>query len=487
MGRIMKKIRNGLVALCLLTGCGNLGMVKQQDKDVVLYLSQMDAGWYVEDDYDLYTALEIPTVDVVNERLQELQSGLHLTVKVCPSPDESADGKVMIENIKSNDPDADIVPFSQFAVSEYEPLDSMWEEDLNTYYSAKRLDTLRIHGHLMHFPKIIYPLVSPLVYVDENYYSQNQAILENVVREPMALLRYLCDSFEMQEDIILTDRIDFSSVVSDKYQNISDTFFYIRKEDGQVVDPYEEPELRNIIMLASNMRVAGVTGVGMDPAAYDKASSQMKFAIMTTMAYDDGEERAINGKLQFKAGHDEYCYEGGFSVLKDSDEKEDAYRLMHILLTDPECSELLQYGTEPKRDPSGKIEDNSHMRFGTWRVLGNNYLTESAVNEPDDKLNYYINKEEDSDVHEMNIYPTVFDLEEISSSLSKFEKIVSEAGDDMDIHACLACTVKTEYVPSTEEYMHKIDVLEERLQEAGIADVMAVLQEQVDGYEAQHS
>lgn len=54
----------------------------------------------------------------------------------------------------------------------------------------------------------------------------------------------------------------------------------------------------------------------------------------------------------------------------------------------------------------------------------------------------------------------------------------------MDIHACLACTIKTENIPSTEEYMQKIDVLEGRLQEAGITDVIAALQEQVDAYEA---
>lgn len=480
----MKKYWKCLLAISVLTGCGPIASEEKQAEDIVVYLSEYNARWLKIEDTSLYTAVESPILDAVNDRLQEMESGLHLTLKLYAEADKPSEEKNMINTIKVTDPDADIVPFSQYAVSEFFPLDDLWEEDLNTYYTEERLNTLRIHGKLMYFPKIIYPLVTPLVYVDEQYYAQHAAELQSVVHDPRSLLKYSHDHFAMRDDLILTDRIDFTSVVSDNYQNIPNTFLYIRKADGQVVDPYAEPALRETIALASDMRISGMTGLGMDPAAYERAASQMKFAITTTMAYDDGKDIDVYGRKQFKAGHDEYCYESGFSVLEDSDQKEDAYRLMHILLTDTKCSELLQYGIEPVRNASGKIVDDSHTRFGTWQPLGNNYLTESSEQEPEGKLQFYINKEKESDVHETNIYPAVFDLEDLNSDLSKLERIVSETGDDMDIHACLACTIKTENIPSTEEYMQKIDVLEGRLQEAGITDVIAALQEQVDAYEA---
>ena len=483
----MKTVKAGKVLLILLilialNGCAG----KDKTKEIVWYIEQGSESWI--DSEETYKAISNERIDAVNERLKEMKTGLKLVIKQYPRP-ESLEGfslnnqKKLVSNIISKDENVDIVPFNQTYISALEPLDTLFDtkegKDLSQYYSQNQLDTEKLNNQIYLVPKIVYPLETFYLFINQDYYQAHKEAIDHVIHQPLEVLKYFNENYQNKKDWILSQRFNLETYIADKYQNINNTGLFIRKKDHKVVNPYEEPYILDTIKLISDMRWKGFTGA-------DLRQEDLNDIISKDQVVMDG-SRGFTQRLKQKEKDvrldmtkEYYAYVSGFSMLKDSKQKEDAFRLMAILNTDKECSTILQFGTKPERNASGKIIDHAHYTNSSWNNFGNNIIIESSENEVDNKLDYFKKLEEGANITKEELLPSFFDLSNVSDKLDQFDNIrMATADGDADVIGCIACN-KGDTVKDTDTLMKDVEEVNQKLKNAGIDQVIQELQKQLD-------
>lgn len=465
----IRKLFLVFLMLVALYGCAD----KDKTKEIVWYIEQGSEPWIDSD--ETYKAISNERIDAVNERLKEMKTGLKLVIKQYPRPESREDffldnQKKIVSNIVSKDKNVDIVPFNQTYISELEPLDTLFDtkegKDLAQYYSQNRIDTVKLNNQIYLVPKIVYSLETSCLFLDKDYYQAHKEAIDHIINQPLEVLKYFNENYQNEKDWILSQLFGLKTYIADKYQNINDTGLFIRKKDHKVVNPYEESYILDTIKLISDMRWKGFTGK-------DLKQEDLNDIILKDQVVMEG-SRGFTQRLKQKEKSirldmtkENYSNVSGFSILKDSKQKEDAFRLMAILNTNKECSTILQFGTEPERNASGKIIDHAHYTNSSWNNFGNNMIIESSENEVDNKLEYFKKLEEDANITKEELLPNFFDLSNVSDKLDQFQDIrMTTADGDADVIGCIACNMST--VKDTATFMKDVEEVNQKLKNAGI-------------------
>lgn len=467
-----------MVMFLSLSGCAN---DKTKIQEVVIYVEQGSEGWLPSE--QVYEELQSVRIDAFNKRLEEMNAGLKLVVKNYPHCSTSKRCDLIAQDIVSEDADADIVTFNQRDVSDLEPLDSYFDTEEGKKYlnlmSKNKVKILKINNSLYHFPKMLYPLVAPVALIDADYYQAHKAGIDAVKDNGKDLLTYFRDHYEEKEGWLLADGLNLLPFFNN-YENIEGTCLFIRKNDGKVVNPYDETEIKDILKILAEIRWKGYTGKNLEPDKLDKIIESGNFVLSSS---DDLSAKIVkdSGKnVKIDLGKEHYSYTSGFSILKASKHKEEAFKLLAVMNTDEESSSILQFGVNPKRNSDGKIIDDAHLFQGSWNNFGNNLIIESAENEPENKQSYFKKLEEESDAYTTTLYPKVFDLSSVAAKLDELEEIaIKSKRSDTSIMRCLACNV-TGDIQDPEAFMEEIEKVRANLKKAGIDEVVEELQRQLD-------
>lgn len=451
-------------------------------KEIVFYIEQYSEDYL--DTSELYKPIESERIDAFNNYIKEEGYNIKLVVKAYPATEGIDDmslssRKNRINDILKHDENIDVINFDSAYLSELEPLDeyltSKEGKQLAKQVSSNRLETLKVNDKLYYFPKVIYPLMTKKVSFNKAYYQLHKDDINNNLQSTKQLLSYFNDNYEIQDNYILANNFDVSALIFEDYQKIANTPFYIRRSDGKVINPYNEKDILEIMEIIVQIRNKGFTGKGLNG---DELKDIIDKNNIIMNLYDGNSERIApesEDMISFDLDKERYCYTGGFSILANSKNKEEAFTLISIMNTDKKAASLLQYGSDPKKDNEGKIISNAHMYYGSWNNLGNDYICESAQGQPENKALYFREMEDNANF-DSRTYPLVYDYSKMESKIDELNKIPTS---DASVESCLAC-LRGEDALDTDAFMKEIENINQRLEAAGANDVIKMLQEQVD-------
>lgn len=490
-----KRIILLMISLCIgfsLCSCKSIDKPNISQK-ITMYLEGNSESWLKS--HSFYTPLQAERITAFNNRLKEL--GIHdeIVIKYFPSNIDKntfEKGAKTIDEIRKHDKDADIIDFDQSFVSQLEPIDSFLEDgaskDLRNEYPKNVLDLSKINGHYYYVPIVVYPFTVPSAQINKEYYDKHQKGINAAATSSKRLLEYFDQSYSSVENFILFRDVDFSSIISDKYQKIYMTPLFIRKSDGKVVNPYEEKYIVDMMRLLADIRYKGFTGKGLDDKKYENILNENHYIVdfsnmQTTKILNKFHDDVKNVDL----GKEMYNGIGGLGILKSSKHKKEAFDILKIMNTDKKSASILQFGPNPQRNKDGKIIDNAHTTIGSFNFLGNNMIIESAENEIPDKAAFYKKMEESSNVDQSQLYPFNFNMKNMEVKVDDFNKIMNSSPNmDTNVLGNIAANLgdKNESAAvKPDEYMQEIAHINQKLKQAGIQDVINELQKQVDQWE----
>lgn len=479
-----KLILSCVVTLLLLCGCSDQKK-KDEEKaiqEVVLYIEEKSENWIHSD--AVFEPVASDRIDAFNDRLKEMGIDLKLVVKMYPACNTLEKCSMTAENIIQHDPKADIISFHETYLDELYPLDEYLETEdgkaVMKEMSEDRVKTLRINDVLYQIPRMNYPLVSAGIYIDAAYEKEHHAILESLKGDPKGILTYFKDQYVEDQDWILSDGLEFIPFISDAYQEVPNTPLFIRKQDGKIVNPYEEDEIKDLMRMFAEIRWKGLTGKNLSYDKLQEIVSKGNMILSSSIGLSERIPRKLVDKIKLDMSNEYYTWESGLSILKDSKHKEEAFKILTVMNTDEKAAFALQYGPNPKRNSEGIIVDDMHRTEGSWNGLGNNMIIESAENEIPDKKEYFKHMEDTSNVHKAALYPSVFDLTSFAAQLDDFQTIMLNSNmKDTSITACMACTV-TGDIQDPDAFMKEIEKVNQKLKAAGIDQMIQDLQAQLD-------
>lgn len=480
----MKKKVNSLLLISIFMMFILSGCTKQEEPtEVVWYIEDGNQDWIPRD--QCYEELSIERIDAFNERVKELGENIKLVIKTYPITTDTSRRDVTVrkqklQTIREKDPNIDVIQFDNALLSELEPLDTYLEteqgKELAQQVSQKRLDTLKVDGSLYHFPLSLFPIETLKLYFMESYYMEHKEELDPLLQSPKDLLTYFLNHYELQEGQLLAHGFNLSALIYDSYESIPSTPFYVRRADNKVINPYREDYILEFMRLFSELRFQGFTGKGLSDEELHEISKSNSFVFFSGAGFPKKYDITREGVISFDIGEWQYCYTGGFSILKSSDQKDAAFTLMKIINTDKESANILQYGVNPKKDAEGKVISSAHKSYGSWNQLGNNMISDQAQGEPDHKQEYFRREEENADIREQE-FPIVWDFTGIEEQVD----ILNNLPDiDYRVNEILAGSRESEI--TTDEFMKKIEQIAIQLEEAGADEVMEQLQKQVDAW-----
>ena len=448
-----------IIALSVLTtGCNNTS------SEIILYLPQGFES-FISFNQETFVPVKSDMIDNFNTRLKELKINSKLVVKTYDNKMALDNKDNFIDLLLERDSNADIVLFDQTYVDQLMPLDSYYKtqegKDILSYYSDEYIDRLKINGSLYLVPKIVYPLTKQYVQKKDCINDFDYTNILNLTD----FLNRIYEKYSVDHNFYISD-LAVSQIVSDKYQHIDNSELnplFLRKSDKKVVNAFEEQEILNVMRLINKLHQAGFTGKGLSYSEYstmiEKQDSILEFGD-DFIFNPDKDNRVYMDKEQ-------YCAPGGLSILKKSNQAEEAFKILWAIYTDKECSSCFQ---SPK----------NQTYFGSFDLLGNNYLISSTSNQPDNKLDYYMDLEKQSDVDQSLKYPLLFDLSKEVDKIEQYEEIVSlnryfDSSTNKNIF-------KAEHAFDEVAYEKYLQTVREKLKEVGIDKTISNLQEQVDDY-----
>lgn len=462
----MKRIGVFLMMLLIFTGCS------AQKKETILTIYSNDE-WIPRGDME--TAVQDERIDAVNKILKEkgkdYQVELHyLPVWYLDGPREEPVQFMMDCVKKAQAANADIMYFdhSTPVVSEFMSLDSYMEtekgQELRKEFPSHSFEANKVNGEIRYIPSLYDPYIQYGAYVEKSYYEEHKEGIEEHRKDPVELLNYLIDTYKKQENKVLYRRnIIIEFLMKEQYAPIQGTKLYVRRSDHKVINPFENEDF----MKAYQVLIKGVLG----DATYieEDGSPEIKeeqlfaislFPVEDSIYLDQREE----DKRYFYFGEKMPNGNGGYGIMKTSQKKEEAFDFLYEMNTDPEITNLLQYGTDPELDQEGKvIVDESNA----YASLGNNLISKVNCYQKDKKKEIMFKGDAkiDSEVTSASI---VLDLAPV---IDKLEGI-----SDVSVGLNGYPSVYDTY----EEYMEHIQASLAKMKEAGVDEVIAELQKQVD-------
>ena len=460
----MKKILSIIVIIFMslvTVGC------KEETKQIILYLPQ---GYYssIDSNHENYSSIKSDIIDSFNKRLIEMDIQNQLVIKTYDNKMYLDNRDKFIDLLLEKDPDVDMVLFDQTYVDRLLPLDNYLKtskgKDITSYYSQELLERAKINGSIYMIPKVIYPLTKQYVQIKDNI---SDFEFSNVSNLSEFLEKFLAE-YQADGDIYILN-LDLSLLISDKYQSLDASnlnCLYLRKSDNKIVNAFDEEYILEAMRLINKVHQAGFTGKGLS------YPDNQKIYENSDLILELGEDFIFNPDKENRVylGKEHYSSIAGLSILKDSNEIDGAFEILWAMNTDKSCSEILQ----------PLSSSDNQMYFGSFNLLGNNYLIPSTEEQPKDKQEYYSKLEEQSDVDKSIINSLYFDLSQVKQDLSVYNEIVSL--DNYWDPSQNKAIFRSEHAFDETAYEKYLQTVREKLKEAGIDKTVSIIQEQVDAY-----
>ena len=469
----------GMISCLLLCGCSS----KVQDEVLTIYIPEHSEKWI-----DSGTITD-NRIDVLNKKLKD--KGKHYTVEVKSVENNQANQdvltaqKTMLEELSKNK--ADIVYFdSNQPLYEYF---KVLNEDFEKENGKKLLQEIpehlfeanKIKNNIYYIPKVTIPYQQLYAVFDDAFYKKYENEITENINNPVDLLSTLIHSYQNENNEILMDGNPLAcfTILASDYMQIKGTPLFI-DEKGKVINPLDEKRFMDVYQLLVEADLKGYTGRDFTEKEWDTFYQNGKTGLAYSYSYLSKDSYGIsetNGKEIALSNHKYPVRTSGYGILKTSEHADNAFDFLCEINTDQELSDLLIYGENPEKNSDGKVVTDKNYFYGLFMgSLGNDMITTPQADQNADKKNFVF--ELDHKVNVESLKPNILDL---SNVIEKIDKINNIWNDFDSITANFK--VYDHKKISMDEVLQMFSEENKKLKEAGIDEVIAELQKQVDAYE----
>lgn len=475
-------------------GCG------KSEKEVVWYIE--DPHYYdVEGEAEPYQELQSERFTQFNERLKELNIPANVVFKYLPSMREVGRKKEVssedrykqelafagrqIETLLQEDPEADIVLYQPIEYQEFLPLDTYLEKEENKKVKQALPEAI---WNANRAGETTYQIPKGNVAINETTYRFYKPFLEQYdialdtekIRQmtPQEVIAYFQPYFEQEK--LLDGRYCLTSAEDLRYE----TFLWSEYSrvilglmDFNIVVQEEERKAVNFLETAAAQEKLKLEQWIYETDLDAHVESQKQniqltpiFQMSDIPTIEELSKEQDSEWLEVPLGNRRVATSIGNGVLKDSKEKELAVQVLAASMYDEELSNLMIYGIAGKdyelKDGYAVTEEEGLSCMGSFSQIGNNliaYPSKVEVKEKKEKTEALL---QDVSKKPSGTFAPVWKPD-------IWEKMLDVAQIYRDIDS----TVGLEEIPNLDTYLEEQMT---RLKEAGVDEVVADLQEQVE-------
>lgn len=488
------------IVFVLLCGCFICGCSSKKTK-IVWYISEPESYGVEKGEIAAYQEIETECFKLFNERLEELNIPAKVVFKYMPdryegkSEDfESGDlfekeflfQTKLIENLTEKDADADIVGFSPLEFEKFLELDQYLEEEENkkvfnaipeTVWKANAINqkTYQIPRGNASVSELTYTFYRPFI----EKYQINLDEEEIKKMTPEEVIQHFKPYFEkehlLEGKYYLTSATDlrYMGYLQKRYipviSNSRDCNLAIDVQEKKIVSLLDTPEMKK--MLEINQWIYTEDLDAHIERQYRNGIPIFRITDIPTI--EELTQEKETEWIEIALGNRTVVGSFGNGVLKSSDEKELAVRVLAASMYDEELTNIMIYGVPDKEyqlvDGHAVYQNNQIISsMGSFKSIGNNRIAYPNDLEVKEKAKITKKLLETTPVQSYKNFTPVLD----ENLFKKISKIVGIYNDMKS---------KTEYeeIPDFETFIQE---QKERLKEEGVTEVILELQNQLDGW-----
>ncbi len=479
------------VVTLIMTGISIAGCNSEEKKD-----EQTEIVWYLTnpEDYGVdgsecepYQEVDSKRFERFNERLKELGISAKVVFKYVPESYEFSE--MLIKDLVEKDKTADISGFSakeyqQFLVlDDYFSLESM--RKTKEALPKKIWDVNSINGKTYQIPRGNAAIYETVYCFNKPFLEEYQlTINEEEIRKmsPKEVIEWLLPYFE--EEHVLDGKYYLTSA-----QDISYSMYTLDRQIPLLKNTNNniilDLETRLVTDIFSNEHMSDYFDLCQwiyknDIDGHKSAYSLSAFPVFSITSIPDiadlkNETKANDSRwVNVRLGNEHLVASVGNGVLKSSDNKELAVQVLAASFYDEELTNLMIYGIEDKdyvlRDGHAVYrEERSLSCMGTFQSIGNNLIAYPNELEVMDKKEVT-----ERLVEEVPIIP-------YSNFVPEWDKEMLEKVSELsEIYKETIKQVITTEITDMEAFLQE---QQKKLKQAGVEEVISVLQRQVDCWE----
>lgn len=492
-----------IVILFLAATCGIFVFSYSQKRtEIVWYLT--DPGYFGVDreDREPYQEVHAKRFELFNKRLKELGIPAKVVFKYVPSEYEAAEEEFIngswykneilysgeiIQTLLQNDAKADIAEMSFMEYDRFLPLDDYMKDERMKKAREAIPENIwkanRINGRTYQIPRGNVGVKETAYCFEKSFIERYEVPLEEEKIKKMTpeevvrwLLPYFEESRVLDNRYCLTDAfsLDYSNYLIGKSMPVLEgttNNLYLNLKEKKIEDSFSIEEIQNAFELyqyiyENNLDVHDSLG---NVTAQPVFTLQNMPSIQELQGTED-EERILAVRL----GNPYITRSYGNGVLKSSQNQELAVQVLAASVYDEELSNLMIYGVpeEDYRLVDGHAvyqNENSISCMGSYSPVGNNmiaYPNELEVLDKREKAEKIL--KEIPSMPYSNFTPDW--NKDLLRKMSEIAAIYQETIHELQFSG----------VPDIKAYLYR---QQEKLEDAGLEEVMSELQKQVDSWE----
>lgn len=476
----MKKKFLFLLLLCVcISGCSFSG----KKKVITWYVDQdMFVNNGVTINYD--EPIQNDYIEAYNHVLEEKGYDFQIEVYYYNASQYSTldSKKGMFERIKKEHPDADVVDFYQPAIGEYEILDSYMDSELGKKLKEeipeKIFEKNKIDGHIYGIEKMGFKYVQRAYAFQPTFYEEHEAIIEQYKEDPISLIEQLSSLYSWDENLLLTSPNGFnpSLYLDQRYVSISfeghDSGLFVRRSDQKVVSLFDDPELLELYLRLGAYGRENAYGRELNEQQRNEIQNKNAYAL-TLIPYEY--PQAVYENTPMDDTHVYVRYGDAFllggaklGILKNSDQKEDAFTSIALMFTDKDAANAMIYGSKKTYQGDFIVDQNVEVG-GSWNSFGNYLIADQAVGEPNHKKELLFSFVDQIDMNKLvNLN---FSITEKTSEIDQLSAALVPALQQLSINA---------EGLREEQLRQKYEDLRKVCEEKQLEEIRAFLQDQLD-------
>lgn len=479
-GAIMKinKIVTGIISCLILTGCNQTA----HNETLTIYIPEHSETWI---DSDKVIDNRINTLNAI---LKEKGKKYSIEVKTVENnmadKDMLSAQKTMLEELSKDK--ADIVYFdsNQPLYEYFKVLNEDFEKEngkkLLQEIPEHLLEANKIKNNIYYIPKVSIPYQQLYAVFDDDFYETYKNEITSNIKDPVALLNALIDSYQAEKNEILMDGKPLTcfTILASDYIQIKGTPLCIN-EKGKVMNPLDDKRFMEVYQLLVEADLKGYTGRDFTEKEWDTFYQKGKTGLEYSNSYLSKDSYGTNDTTRKEIALSDSTYPvrtSGYGILKTSEHADNAFDFLCEINSDQQLSNLLIYGEKPELNVVGNVVTDKNYFEGLFMgSLGNDMITTPQVDQKTDKKNIVF--ELDRQTNDESLKPNILDL---SNVIEKIDKINNIWNDFDSITSNFK--VYDHKKVTMDEVLQMFSDENKKLKEAGIDDVIVELQKQVDDF-----
>ena len=460
-----------MIGVFLLSGCS-----KEEDK--IIRIFAYDA-WMPEQ--DMAQMIQDKRIDEVNKILKEkgksYQIELH-HMEYSYSPGKNPENYIeqAIDVIKqAQEMHADIIQLDPYPyIDEFLPLDELFlteeGQKLRKELPDHFFEANKVNGKTYYIPFLTNSYLQSYVKVEKQYYEEHKSAMDEHMQSPKEILKFLLNTYQKQDNQVLFKRnISAEHVLFDQYAAIAGTPLFIRRADRKIINPAENEDFMEVNELLLEAAFSDVTQTDETGLAFENIKE-----ILVISDHYETKDLSYNKNynhndeyVAFPFGDKIPMVTFGYGLSKRSEHKDEAFDFLCEAYTDTKIADLMLYGADPQVNQNGEIVVTDRFHYGN---LGNMMIATPTTNQKNNKKDIFFDADRLTSM-KMSV-PEILDVKTVKEKMDKLNSIWNECKANLEGYPI--------NVGSKEEGMKLYTETNQKLKEAGIDEVIAELQKQVD-------